>query len=153
MPNETQNYLYIIGEKNEVLRFQNVHTVDHHKCLFWDFGVSRKIIGDTNKERFEKWGTTRAGLLTCLGHKLLIETATTPCNTWLTYVINKYPTLKFVMYFVDEFGEEFYGSVVGEHGNVIQNEYYDITNIKLDERNDIYNTYVENLLKTHGLSR
>ena len=26
MPNETQNYLYIIGEKNEVLRFQNVHT-------------------------------------------------------------------------------------------------------------------------------
>ena len=57
------------------------------------------------------------------------------------------------MYFVDEFGEEFYGSIVGDRGNIIQNEYYDLTNMKLGERDDIYNTYVEKLLQTHGLSR
>lgn len=153
MPNETQNYLYILGDKTEALRFQNIHSVDHENGLFWDFGVSRKIIGDTNKERFEKWGTTRAGLLTCLGHKFLIETATTPCNTWLEYVINNYPKLKFVMYFQDEFGEEFYGSVVGEHGTVIQNEYYDTTKMNTSQSNDMYNEYVEKLLKTHNLSR
>lgn len=153
MPNETQNYLYILGDKNEVLRFQNIHSVDHANGLFWDFGVSRKIIGETNKERFEKWGTTRAGLLTCLGHKLLIETATTPCNTWLEYVIKKYSTLKFVMYFVDEFGEEFYGSIVGQNGHIVQNEYYDLTSMKNGDRDDIYNTYVEKLLKLHSLSR
>ena len=57
MPNETQNYLYIEGDKSEVLRFQNIHTVDHDNGLFWDFGVSRKVITDTNRERYDKWGT------------------------------------------------------------------------------------------------
>ena len=153
MPNETQNYLYILGDKNEVIRFQNMHKVNHPNGLFWDFGVSRKIIGDTNKERYEKWGTTRAGLLTCLDHKLIIETATTPCNTWLEYVICNYPKLKFVMYFIDEFGEEFYGSVVGENGNVIQNEYYDLIKVNIGDIDDIFNNYVEKLLETHKLSR
>ena len=36
------------------------------------------------------------------------------------------------MYFIDEFGEEFYGSVVGENGSIIQNEYYDLTKEQLD---------------------
>lgn len=153
MPNETQNYLYILGDKNEVLRFKNIHTVDHHNGLFWDFGVSRRIIGDTNKERYEKWGTTRAGLLTCLDHKLVIETATTPCNTWLEYIISKYPNLKFVMYFVDEFGEEFYGSVVGDNGQIIQSEYFDMINMSGDKRNTVYNNYVDKLLDTHKLTR
>ena len=153
MPNEAQNYLYILGEKNEVIKFQDIHKVNHSNGLFWDFGVSRKIIGNTNKERYEKWGTTRAGLLTCLDHKLVIETATTPCNTWLEYVICNYPKLKFVMYFIDEFGEEFYGSVVGENGSIIQNEYYDLTKVNIGEINDIYNNYVEKLLETHKLKR
>ena len=37
--------------------------------------------------------------------------------------------VKFVMYFVDEFGEEFYGSVVGDNGQIIQSEYFDMINI------------------------
>ena len=92
--------LYILGDRTDVLRFQNIHTVDHENGLFWDFGVSQRIIGITNQERFEKWGTTRAGLLTFIGHKILIETATTPCQTWLENIIPKYPDLKFVMYFI-----------------------------------------------------
>ena len=153
MPNETQNYLYILGDKLEVLRFQNIHTVDHQNGLFWDFVVSQKIISDTNRERYDKWGTTRAGLLTFIGHKILIETATTPCNSWLEYVIPKYPNLKFVMYFVDEFGEEFYGSVVGDKGEVIQSEYFDMINMTSDKRDEVYNNYVKTLLDTHELTR
>ena len=57
------------------------------------------------------------------------------------------------MYFIDEFGEEFYGSVVGENGSIIQNEYYDLTKVNIGEINDIYNNYVEKLLETHKLKR
>ena len=149
MPNETQNYLYILGDRSDVLRFKNIHTVDHEYGLFWDFGVSQRILSDTNQERFEKWGTTRAGLLTFIGHKILIETATTPCNTWLEHIIPKYPELKFVMYFIDEFSEEFYGSVVGDHGELRQSEMIGMT--RNDE--DDYDTYVGQLLETHGLTR
>ena len=149
MPNETQNYLYILGDKTQVLRFQNVHTVDHEYGLFWDFGVSQRIMSDTNQERFEKWGTTRAGLLTFIGHNILIETATTPCNTWLERIIPKYPELKFVMYFIDEFEEEFYGSVVGDHGEIIQSEIIGMTR----NNGDKYDKYVDQLLETHGLPR
>ncbi len=154
MPNETQNYLYILGDKIEVLRFQNIHTADKDYGLFWDFGVSQRIIGITNQERFEKWGTTRAGLLTFIGHKILIETATTSCQTWLENIIPKYPDLKFVMYFIDEYGEQFYGSVVGDKGKIICSETYE-TILEKDEnkRADEYNTYVEKLLDTHGLTR
>ena len=153
MPNETQNYLYILGDKHEVLRFKNVHTVGHDNRLFWDFGVSRRILMDTNREKYEKWGTTRAGLLTYIGNKVLIETATTPCNAWLEYIIPRYPNLKFVMYFVDEFGEEFYGSVVGDKGTIIQSEYFDMINMTHEKIKEVYNTYVVNLLSEHSLTR
>ena len=98
-------------------------------------------------------GDYGAGLLTFIGHKTLIETATTPCNAWLEYIIPKYPNLKFVMYFVDEFCEEFYGSVVGDKGTIIQSEYFDMIKMTSGKREEVYNTYVEKLLESHNLKR
>jgi hypothetical protein len=58
------------------------------------------------------------------------------------------------MYFIDEYGEQFYGSVVGDKGKIICSETYE-TILEKDEnkRADEYNTYVEKLLDTHGLTR
>ena len=57
------------------------------------------------------------------------------------------------MYFVDEFGEEFYGSVVGDKGTIIQSEYFDMINMTHEKIKNVYNKYVESLLKEHSLTR
>lgn len=144
MPNETQNILLIKGNKKTIEEFINKHVVNPEEdssMLWWNFDETCKIIDiDNDDELMEKWGTCRNAIYTKLtDNSVLLETAWSPCNEWLKNIYLDYPNLSFLLYFYDEFSEEFYGHVLINYGNLVNTLIE-----KLDHNYDL-DTYILNL--------
>ena len=106
MPNETRNWIDIVGEGSQT--FINKHIVNHDETLWWNLTESMESYKG------------RGGLLEYnKDNTIMFTTPWEPLLEWMRHVIKTNPHLDFYYVYYDEYTEEFYGYMVGIGGKVI----------------------------------